>query len=258
MTGSAHCEWLVLGTLVLNADGAPVEHAQVLVPRSDVRFVDAPRTVGLAAVGCQDVVVEDVRIPLWRVSSQRHRSATEQARHRRSIPMLYRHSVTALYCAAVAVPLIGAAQGAYRAVLDQWNVANRLTQSGRMMVEAEAIHAEIGRAAFEIETAVLHLERDLTELQGLAAKSKRVPIDTFTRVRRNQVLSVRLAEGAVDRLVKVAGRDGVTMDHPVQRAWRDIHTGASNRANREIDAVAISARAALGFDIEHSEVRPVI
>ncbi|WP_430332019.1 acyl-CoA dehydrogenase family protein [Rhodococcus sp. ACT016] len=258
VTGCTQCEWLILGALVLNADGVPVEHAQVLVPRNDVRFADSSRTVGLAAVGCHDVAVEDVLIPPWRVSSQRHRSATEQARHLRSIPTVYRHSVTTMYCAAAAVPLIGAAQGAYRAVLDQWNVANQLTQSGRMMIEAEAVHAEIGRAAFEIDTAVLHLERDFAELQSLARSAKRVPIETFTRVRRNQVLSVRLAEVAVDRLVKVAGREGVTMDHPVQRVWRDIHTGASNRANREVDAVAISTRAALGFDIEHSEARPVI
>ncbi|WP_075835841.1 MULTISPECIES: acyl-CoA dehydrogenase family protein [unclassified Rhodococcus (in: high G+C Gram-positive bacteria)] len=258
ITGGHHCHWLIVGVLIPNNEGIMFRHALVLVPRADATFVDAAGTVGLAAVATHDVIIENVLVPAHRVCSPSRRADVDNTRHLRSLPALYRHSVTALYCTAVMAPLIGAGQGAYAAMLDQWNVANTLTRTADPITALQGIHDELGRASFEIDTAVLQMERDLTDLHAVASKAKQVPTELFVRVRRNQVLSVELMSTAVDRLVKIAGRRGMAVGHPVQRAWRDVHTGATNRANREPDAVALFARCVLGFDVDHSETTPVI
>ena len=258
VTGVQHCGWLIVGAFITNAEGILVEYAHALVPTSAATMLETPRTAGLAAVSTHDVVVDDAFVPAHRVNPQSFHTSPDHSKYLRSVPALYRHSISGLYCAAVTFPLIGAAQGAYAAVLDQWNVANAVPQSNDRIADVQALHMDLGRASFEIDTAALQVERDLVDMHSLAVKSERVPTEVWARARRNQVLSVELLVSAAGRLLKMSGRRGLVYDHPLQRAWRDIHAGASNRANKDPDSVALFARIALGYDVDRSETTPVI
>jgi 3-hydroxy-9,10-secoandrosta-1,3,5(10)-triene-9,17-dione monooxygenase len=62
-SGSDHCPWTFLGGIV---EGDPSDYRAFLLPRRDCRFVDTWHTLGLAATGSHDVVVEKAFIPEYR------------------------------------------------------------------------------------------------------------------------------------------------------------------------------------------------
>src|SRR5690606_5927698 len=64
-SGSVHCKWILLGGLV--GDPAAKDYRTFLLPKSDYRIVDTWHVLGLKGTGSQDVVVEDVFVPEYRV-----------------------------------------------------------------------------------------------------------------------------------------------------------------------------------------------
>jgi alkylation response protein AidB-like acyl-CoA dehydrogenase len=48
------------------------------------------------------------------------------------------------------------------------------------------------------------------------------------RNRRDQAFCVRLFVQAIDALFLAAGGQGLSLGHPLQRAWRDAHAAASH------------------------------
>src|SRR3954447_17330664 len=57
-SGSAHCQWVLLGAIVMGPDGKPVDFLTVLIPRSDYVIEDVWDVVGLRGTGSNDVVVD--------------------------------------------------------------------------------------------------------------------------------------------------------------------------------------------------------
>jgi alkylation response protein AidB-like acyl-CoA dehydrogenase len=53
-------------------------------------------------------------------------------------------------------------------------------------------------------------------------------MDVRLRNRRDQAFCVRLLVGAIDALFVAAGGQGLFLEQPLQRAWRDAHAAASH------------------------------
>lgn len=243
VSGCDHCSWLFAGALVLNAAGDPVEHALALVPRADVTMRPGADCVGLRAAANTDITIEDVVVPAHRVYGAKRRALRDSPKGLLALRPLYRYMVTAMYTTAMTVPLIGAAEGA----LDHLTGPGMASRVGRRMLEDESVHTAIARAAYEIDGAILQIERDFSEMDALVAEARTFPAELRARVRRDQVLGTELATAAVDRLLRAGGRPCLVPDNPVQRAWRDIHAGASHRVNEVEYALAMVGRAALGL-----------
>jgi alkylation response protein AidB-like acyl-CoA dehydrogenase len=70
--------------------------------------------------------------------------------------------------------------------------------------------------------------RDLAEAAALAELGEPVSLDVRLRNRRDQAFCVRLLIQAIDALFLAAGGQGLFLDHPLQRFWRDAHAAASH------------------------------
>ncbi|MDG3008957.1 flavin-dependent monooxygenase [Rhodococcus sp. D2-41] len=242
VSGCEHSAWLFVGALVLDEAGDSVEHALVLVPRADVTVHRGPDCVGLRAAANTEIMIEDAAVPSHRVYGAQQRALRENRKYERALRPLYRHLVTPMYTVALTVPLIGAAEGALR----HFTGSGSAGRVGVRMLENEAVHIAIARAAYEIDTAAAQIDGDLAEMHALVVAAKPMPVELSARVRRDQVLATERVAAAVDRLLRAGGRPCLASDNPVQRAWRDIHVGAAHRVNEAEDVLAIAGRAALG------------
>ena len=70
--------------------------------------------------------------------------------------------------------------------------------------------------------------RDLAEAYEIAARGDPISVDVRLRNRRDQAFCVRLLVGAIDPLFLAAGGQGLCLEQPLQRAWRDAHAAASH------------------------------
>jgi len=70
--------------------------------------------------------------------------------------------------------------------------------------------------------------RDLAEAYEIAARGDAISMDVRLRNRRDQAFCVRLLIGAIDALFLAAGGQGLFLDQPLQRIWRDAHAAASH------------------------------
>src|SRR6478736_4171512 len=62
-SGCDHCQWVLLGGLVFNAEGQVVDFKTFMVPREKYTIVDVWDMVGLRGTGSNDIVVNDVFVP---------------------------------------------------------------------------------------------------------------------------------------------------------------------------------------------------
>ena len=75
----------------------------------------------------------------------------------------------------------------------------------------------------------LIISRDLAEAFATQPRAaKPTSMDLRLRNRRDQAFCVRLLVQAIDALFLAAGGQGLFLDHPLQRFWRDAHAAASH------------------------------
>ncbi len=69
-SGTDHCDWIILGALLGDTEGNPVQPPQMIhmiLPRKDYEIVeDSWNVVGLRGTGSKDVIVKDAFVPEYR------------------------------------------------------------------------------------------------------------------------------------------------------------------------------------------------
>jgi alkylation response protein AidB-like acyl-CoA dehydrogenase len=103
-----------------------------------------------------------------------------------------------------------------------------VTGGNRSMAELATVQMRAAEASACIDAARLLMFRDLAEAHAAAARGEPVSVDTRLRNRRDQAYCVRLLVQAIDLLFLAAGGQGLFLDHPLQRIWRDAHAAASH------------------------------
>ncbi|MFJ9852902.1 3-hydroxy-9,10-secoandrosta-1,3,5(10)-triene-9,17-dione monooxygenase oxygenase subunit [Streptomyces sp. NPDC101150] len=249
-SGCDHTDWALLGGLVTDSDGKPVEVYTFLVPRTDYRIVDVWDTVGLRGTGSNDIVMEDVFIPEYRALGFGPVSALDCPGHRVHPEPLYRLPYAAVFTTTISTPIVGIAEGAYDGYVAATRERFRVSY-GQKVSEDPFAQVRIARAASDIDAAWLQLTRNIGELYDLAVRGEELPMALRTRARRDQVLATERAVAAVDLLMENAGGGAMrTGPNAVQRAWRDVHTGRGHAANDPERALVLFGQGALGIDIQ--------
>jgi len=127
--------------------------------------------------------------------------------------------------------VLGMAEGALAAFLDEAKVRTTrgaVVGGNRRMAELATVQLRVAEASACIDGARLMMFRDLAEAAALAQRGEPVSMDMRLRNRRDQAFCVRLAIQAIDALFLAAGGQGLFLDHPLQRFWRDAHAAASH------------------------------
>ncbi|MEO8693990.1 MAG: 3-hydroxy-9,10-secoandrosta-1,3,5(10)-triene-9,17-dione monooxygenase oxygenase subunit [Acidimicrobiales bacterium] len=249
-SGCDHAQWVFLGGAVLDAAGKPIDFGTVLVPRNDFVIDDVWDTVGLRGTGSNDVVVDDAFVPLHRFLSFMDTARCQCPGHAVNKAPLYRLPFASVFSNTITAPIIGMAQGAYDAHVAMASERLRISYGGQRVVDDGFAQVRIASAASEIDAAWLQLERNMRDLTHYAVDDARIPMELRARARRDQVRGTERAIEAIDTLFENSGGHALRRGTPIERAWRDAHSGRAHVVNDPERALAMYGKLALGLSID--------
>jgi alkylation response protein AidB-like acyl-CoA dehydrogenase len=116
------------------------------------------------------------------------------------------------------------------------------------MAELTTVQLRVAEASACIDAARLLMFRDLAEAFETVARGEPISIDVRLRNRRDQAFCVRLLVQAIDLLFLAAGGQGLFLDHPLQRAWRDAHAASSHISLNWDSAGSMYGQSMLGLE----------
>jgi alkylation response protein AidB-like acyl-CoA dehydrogenase len=249
-SGTDHCEWIFLGALLGDAEGKPVMPPQMLhmiLPRKDYEIVeDSWDVVGLRGTGSKDVIVRDAFVPSYRTmdafkvmdgTAQREAGMTET---------LYLMPWSTMFPLGISSATIGIAEGALAAHLDYQR--ERVSAAGTAIKDDPYVMYAIGEAAADINAARQEILANAERIYDLVDSGKEVSFADRAAGRRTQIRAVWRAVMAVDQIFSRSGGNAMRMDKPLQRYWRDAHTGLAHAIH--VPGTAYHASALSSFGVE--------
>ena len=252
-SGTDHCDWLVIGALVGDSEGKPIEPFQslhVMLPRSDYEIIhDSWNVVGLQGTGSKDVVVNGAFIPDYRaIDAAKVINGTAFKESGRD-ETLYRMPWSAVFPCAIQSAVLGICQGALNAALEY--------QKGRVgfggaTAEDPYMMSAIGEASAELRSSKATLFYNIDEMFDLASQGKEIPFEMRAAGRRDQVRGAWRSVRAVNELFTRCGGNSLRTDKPMHRFWRDANAGLNHAAFTT--GSIYHASAALSMDLMPEDV----
>ena len=249
-SGTDHCEWIFLGALLGDAEGKPVMPPRMLhmvLPRKDYEIVeDSWDVVGLRGTGSKDVIVRDAFVPSYRTmdafkvmdgTAQREAGMTET---------LYLMPWSTMFPLGISSATIGIAEGALAAHLDYQR--ERVSAAGTAIKDDPYVMYAIGEAAADINAARQEILANADRIYDNVDSGKEVSFADRAAGRRTQIRAVWRAVMAVDQIFSRSGGNAMRMDKPLQRYWRDAHTGLAHAIH--VPGTAYHASALSSFGVE--------
>ena len=226
-SGVDHCRWAVL--LVpgppIDGDGPP-DPLFVLVDLADCRIEDTWHSAGLAGTGSNDIVVEGVEVPDYRIIRVCELRGEQTPGSRANGSYLYRLPLFAVFPFNIVGPALGAAHGALEAVIE--DLTSRRPVTGADLATLGTVHQRIGRATALIDSANALIDRVRGDVVAKGHAGAPFDLAEKARYRLNLGHVARTCCDAVDELLPLTGGRGLEVTHPAQRAWRDVHAIAQH------------------------------
>jgi 3-hydroxy-9,10-secoandrosta-1,3,5(10)-triene-9,17-dione monooxygenase len=253
-SGCDHCQWVLLGALVMGPDGKPVDFLTILVPRKDYQVDDVWDVVGLRGTGSNDIVIRDVFVPAHRTLSFNDVSALRCPGQLENAAPLYKLPFGTVFAYTITTPIIGIATGAYNAHIERMRERTRISYGGQKVSGDSFAHVRVARAASDIDASWLQLERNLDEEMTFTSAGEEIPMELRARARRDQVAATERCMNAISLLFKNSGGHALKNGNPVERAWRDGNAGSVHAANDTERWLAMYGKFAFGLPIEDAMV----
>lgn len=247
-SGCAYARGAILGTLVVDDAGKPIDYVAMLVPTDDFTIDDVWHTIGLRGTGSNNIVVDDVFVPQHRVLPFSDSFRCDTPGQSVNTNPVYRVPLYSLMTTTIATPLIGMSAGAYDAHVEHQRERVRVFV-GEKVKDDPFAKVRVARAASEIDAAWLQMMRNIESVEA-AAREGQVPLELRAALRRDQVRSVERAIDAVDRLFENSGASSISSSHPIQRFWRDAHAARVHVANDPEAALQLFGTVEFGVTID--------
>lgn len=245
------CKWMILGIRMAPAEGAePTGVGFILVPREDFRIEKNWDVLGLIGTGSNDVVLDDVFIPAHRMLTHEEANSGRPPGAAVNDSDLFRVPFFAAISICLCAAILGMAQGALEDYLEE--VRGRQTRGAavgvsRGVADFQSIQLRVGEAAAGIDAAQQLVLRDCREIMDTIAAGRELTDAQRARNKGDLGFATKLCVRAADLLFESAGGMGLYGHNRVQRAWRDIHSGAKH-ISMNWDAVgALYGRIKLGL-----------
>jgi 3-hydroxy-9,10-secoandrosta-1,3,5(10)-triene-9,17-dione monooxygenase len=169
-SGCEFASWMLLGALVVGAQGRPVDFLTVLVPKEDYEIKRVWDTTGLRGTASDDIVVERKFVPLHRVVRNYDQAQLRAPGLKVNPGPLYRIPFGTIFTTTVASAVIGTVAGCYDSYVASMRDRIRLSLGGGRFVDDQFAQVAVARAASEIDAAVLQIERNLREILDCTAR----------------------------------------------------------------------------------------
>jgi len=205
--------------------------------------IDDWHVAGLAGTGSKSIELDDVFVPHHRAIPARE--ATEGRAHAsvRDPAPVYRMPPRSAGLALASVA-VGAAAG----MVEEFGraAAGRVSRGGAV-TDDKWIQLQAAEAAAIVATARAMLLDAASATMATLATGAALDVMRRSLNKRDSGHAVRLAREAADKLLAVAGGDGLRLESSLQRHFRDIHAVAAHAALRWEIAAAPFGRIALGL-----------
>jgi resorcinol 4-hydroxylase (FADH2) len=225
-SGIDNLEWIIIGARVAGEAGAAPDFRFCLVPKNDLVIDDNWRVMGLCGTGSKNVVLNGVFVPehrTLRFSVAREATTPGGALHDHP---LYRLPFFAIASYCLIGPALAIAAGALADYVSEMKVregTGSLAGAAAKVSQFVQVQMRVSEAAGLIDAARLLVLRDCRESMALIRAGAELPLEARLRNKRDQALAMRLLKDAVQLLTDASGARGQFTDHPIQRAYRDIH-----------------------------------
>lgn len=224
-SGSLHADWVMVGVLEHDRNGAFVGQYLALLPRADITIEDTWYTVGMRGSGSNCVVAQDIFVPDHRlldigaaVQSDYATEFKDEAAYR------------AAFVPVAALVLVGAQLGIGRAALQY--VTDKAPQRAiayttfTKQSDSVVFQTQLADAALMIDTAHLHAFRAAADIDDAAQRGDKLDYLTRARVRADTGLVATRITDALNLLISAHGAGSFAEASPMQRWWRDANTAA--------------------------------
>jgi alkylation response protein AidB-like acyl-CoA dehydrogenase len=229
-SGCDNAQWQLLGGMIPQAEGT-TQPGFFLLRTGDCTIDDNWHTMGLSGTGSKNIVVHDAFVPAHRAVPFAELLDASAPGMRTNPNPLYRQSFLAVLPIAIVSPVLGIAEGAladFLAMASVRTTRGAMAGGNRRMGELTTVQLRLAEASACIDAARLIMFRDLAEAFETTARGDSLGMDVRLRNRRDQAFCVRLLVAAIDALFLAAGGQGLFLEQPLQRAWRDAHAAASH------------------------------
>ncbi|MUM18110.1 hydroxylase [Mycobacterium sp. CBMA271] len=249
-SGTDHCDWIILGAMLGDADGKPIMPPKMLhmiLPRKDYQIVeDSWNVVGLRGTGSKDIIVKDAFVPSYRVMDGDEVIDGTAQRKAGMAETLYRMPWSTMFPLGISSAVIGIAEGALAAHLDYQR--ERVGAQGTAVKDDPYVLFAIGEAAADINAARQEILANVDKIWDLVDSGRDVSFADRAAGRRTQVRAAWRAVMAVDQIFSRSGGNAMRMDKPLQRYWRDAHTGLAHAIHVPSTVFHASALSSLGIE----------
>lgn len=229
-SGTDHCDWIFLGALLGDADGKPVQPAvqmHVILPRADYTIVaDSWDVVGLRGTGSKDVIVDGAFVPSYRTLLYTDVAEGIAAKRAGLTETGYHVPFSCVFPLGITSAVIGICEGAL-AHHAEWQAGRTLISGTKSKDDPYALYA-LSEAAADIAASRAALLDNITRMYDAVAAGHTPTFAERAIGRRTQVQAAWRAVRALDEVVARSGGNAMRMDNPIQRFWRDAHTGLAH------------------------------
>ena len=228
-SGSAHCDWVILGVHIPSPDGGAPDPCNFLVPRSDYTIIDTWDVMGLRGTGSNDIVVEDAFVPDHRIIREMDMFELNCPGHAVHQASLYKIPFAQLFNRTVSTTSLGSLKRALDLFIEGMRT-KRATYTGLKLASDSTIQEAVAEVVLTLDDMELRLARDLAELSDRAAR------DDWSDERRaalglSTTTMVSRCVKAIDLLMQFSGGKAIYRGNVVQRAFLDIHCARAHVAN---------------------------
>lgn len=240
-SGNSGSQWILLGGVVVDDDGAVIDEGEFAVPIESVTRHDDWHVAGLAGTGSCSVSVDDVEVPAHRFlpmgpvrdnqggPGTDAQEATDWNQHCAAVPVL-------------ALALTGSAIGiARQAVADFGTIIGDkvIAYTPNRQVDHPLTHVQVGEAAMLAHEGELILYHCADQIDQAGRTGDELDLLTRARMRLDCATGVRRCLEAVEILFKASGGSGLRTDSPLTRAVADLrainqHGLLNLETNREL------------------------
>lgn len=229
-SGTDHCDWIFLGAFLGDDEGKPLMppvNMHVILPRSDYEIVDDSwDVVGLQGTGSKDVVVKDAFVPDYRVLPFSKVISGAAPKEAGLTNPLFHVPFSTMFPLGITAAVIGICEGALAHHLAYQK--DRVQVTGTKIKDDPYVLYAISEAAADIRASRIVLLDNASRMYDKAAAGEKVGFEERAACRAGQVQAAWRAVRAVDEIFARSGGNAMRMDNPLQRFWRDAHTGLAH------------------------------
>ncbi|MFI8004716.1 acyl-CoA dehydrogenase family protein [Streptomyces sp. NPDC086010] len=245
-SAAPYATWATLGALLMDATGAVVDQALLLIPASELVIEDTWRTSGMRGTASNTLIAQDVFVPTHRVLSV---PAAAEGEYPRTADdgALYASAFAPMLLLCLAGPLLGLGKAALDTVVAQATSKPLSFTTHARQADSVGVQTQVAEAAMQLETARLHIYAAVDEVDA-AASTRSLDYTTRTRIRAQAGYAAQQVLSSISILLNVHGASAFADTNPLQRIWRDANIAARHAGLVPAVGLEVYGKSLLGVE----------